>query len=233
MPDKSEQIVPEAEKKVKGKKVAKKKPKSGEGSGVVVPVEASTNGTAHSSSAKSFSISSMVVQPERLENIASPLAPGRIEAKKRDRFTFFRSNPDPAYQAIFMMMEFPDIGACIISTENDMHKKIEGGVRPILLRTCQTMGGLTYLWPLKISPPGARENEWNLGALRIATISESSWVRFGSNGGSYSHQILLVEHPAPVWPTRPFMEMVEEAFEDRIITNLADIRLQRYRGEVI
>jgi hypothetical protein len=79
------------------------------------------------------------------------------------------------------------------------------------------------LWPVKLDPPDGKSNRWNRSALNILEIAASGkWVRIVSLKKEYRHQVSrrTFEETPPKFSDRPFTDLVNEAFKDRIVDSL-------------
>jgi hypothetical protein len=85
------------------------------------------------------------------------------------------------------------------------------------------MAGEEGLWPLKLNPPDGRSNNYNTSALNILELAESGkWVRIVSAKKYYRHQVSkkTFDKVPPKFTDRPFKDLIEIAFKDRIVKTL-------------
>jgi hypothetical protein len=106
----------------------------------------------------------------------------------------------------------PEIAQAKIATEE------EDTIRPLLLVRYVLMTGDEGLWPLKVNR-GEKVNPWNASAHNILTAAETAWVRILSLQGHYRHQVSrkTLEEVPPQFTDRPFMELVDIAFHERMV----------------
>jgi hypothetical protein len=117
-------------------------------------------------------------------------------------------------------LEIPGRDSYLVAPEIAKEKNDEDVIRPILLVRYVTMAGEEALWPLKLTPPDAKTNAWNLSALNVLEIASSGkWVRIVSHQkqGHYRHQVSkkTFEEVPPRFTNRPFMDLIDSHFRDR------------------
>ena len=95
-------------------------------------------------------------------------------------------------------------------------------IRPVLIVRYVTMAGEEGLWPLKLDPPDGKSNRWNTSrAEHSGDGGERQWVRIVSTKKHYRHQVSkkTFEEMPPKFSDRPFKDLVDFAFKDRIVTS--------------
>ena len=95
--------------------------------------------------------------------------------------------------------------------------------------TAITRGGNVFIWPIKLT-----ENDWSRSDLAAAEYAREKWVRVSSNihTGRYETYTARAEGNAPVWPEVSISELLEKAFDGRIIDSWEHPVLRELRGEV-
>ena len=86
-----------------------------------------------------------------------------------------------------------------------------------------TMGGEEGLWPLKLDPPDGKSNRFNKSALTVLEQAEDEkWVRIRSTKKHYTYSVSrkTFEETPPQFSDRSFDELINEAFKDRVVTDL-------------
>jgi hypothetical protein len=86
----------------------------------------------------------------------------------------------------------------------------------VTIFTCVTHKGVAFLWYIKESA-----NEWSRSAYAVAKMATSQWVRTRPNmaASSYDTENAPEELSSlePVWPELSFQEILNSAFEGRIV----------------
>jgi len=89
------------------------------------------------------------------------------------------------------------------------------------------------VWAVKIpNTTRGRPNGYTQTAWEAATAAESKWVRLEANESRTGYDVIEAETqwPDPEWPSETLDELVERAFNDRLITNLDHEVLLKLRG---
>ena len=92
--------------------------------------------------------------------------------------------------------------------------------------------GVLFLWPVKLPGPDGKHNEWHRSAAEAADVAMRRWVRVIANMSLGAYEIFVAEAnlPDPTWPDRPFSEILEIAFRDRLIDRPDHPLIKRLRG---
>jgi hypothetical protein len=91
--------------------------------------------------------------------------------------------------------------------------------KPHLLLTCVTTFGSMFLWPIRLTEGFG--DSWCKSKLRIAAMAESQWVRVpGSQGNGYVAVVSRKDHGEPKWAGGSFDELLDIAFDGRIVEDL-------------
>jgi hypothetical protein len=140
---------------------------------------------------------------------------------------FFTVRPETArpYQdrAFYFLLQMEGRDPYIVAPDIAKQKQDEDTIRPVLLVRYVTMAGEEGLWPLKLDPPDGKSNRWNASALNILDIAASGkWVRIVSMKNEYRYQVSkrTFEETPPRFSDRPFQDLVDDAFKERIVISL-------------
>ena len=93
--------------------------------------------------------------------------------------------------------------------------------------------GVVFLWPAKLPDSTGRLDPWNGSRHKAASIAMGQWVRVVSNRSLCAYDIHSpkIKLKDPTWPELSLKEILEIAFEGRIITELDHPILKSLRGE--
>ena len=84
--------------------------------------------------------------------------------------------------------------------------------------------GEYFLLLIKQPNPGQDDNVWYTTARTAAAAAMQGWVKITKPVGTdrgWGH--IIVQHKMfdPIWPTKPFEELLTAAFPDRVVTSLS------------
>jgi hypothetical protein len=93
--------------------------------------------------------------------------------------------------------------------------------------------GVVFLFPAKLHDSTGRLDSWNSSRHKAAITAMEQWVRVVSNRslGAYDIYISKTKLNDPTWPELSINEILEIAFEGRIITDMNHPILKTLRGE--
>jgi hypothetical protein len=134
--------------------------------------------------------------------------------------SYFRVDPRPGYRAQARIVEDDEdgeSGVYLIDSAYNPPEDVQTFVKPAILMTCVTTRGLVHVWPLKLSHP-----KWSQSGMAVAKAAMTQWVRthlqrsvsgFGIEYAPTETQ----EKVKPQWPELGLEEILEKAFEGKII----------------
>lgn len=104
--------------------------------------------------------------------------------------------------------------------------------KPRRLVPAITATGNFFIWPMKITLDGERENTWNMSADAAAEKAIKQWVNIGSNLAAQVYDVRVAEGgiPEPEWPNLTLKEMLKLAFKDRFIQSLDHPVVKKLKG---
>jgi hypothetical protein len=96
-----------------------------------------------------------------------------------------------------------------------------------------TRAGSVMLWPVKL-PTGGAGNPWFESALKGAEMAKANWIRIFADAGQGQYRIMkaLGDFDAPQFPEKTLSELLEIAFNGRVIDTADHPILRKLRGEV-
>jgi hypothetical protein len=93
--------------------------------------------------------------------------------------------------------------------------------------------GAVMLWPVKL-PTGGAGNPWYESALKGAELAKTGWIRIFADPGQGQYRIMkaLSSLGEPAFPEKTLSELLELAFNGRVIDSPDHPVCRRLRGEV-
>jgi hypothetical protein len=158
-----------------------------------------------------------------------------VPTRKPDRSWFVRVHPDPAYRLETAVIELKeDRETYLVAQSLWSELATETTFSPRLLQTAINRQGVLFLWPIKLPGPDGRHDEWSRSALEATDMARTAWVRVQANMSLGAYEVFQAtgDLPEPEWPDRPFRDLLQTAFRDRLITDVDHPILRRLRGEV-
>jgi hypothetical protein len=170
--------------------------------------------------------SSLAIDQSHLEEFANTKdEPSLIECRRPPKGIYFTVRPEIAKpwkdRAFYYVLQMEGRDPLIVAPNIAKKKSEEDTIRPVLIVRYVTMAGEEGLWALKLDD-GAKSNRWNRSALTILELAESKWVRIMSAKKEYRYQVSKrdFEQTPPRFSDRPFTDLVDEAFKDRMVLSL-------------
>jgi hypothetical protein len=150
-----------------------------------------------------------------------------VECQRPPKGIFFtvRSETTKPWQdrGFYFLLQIEGRDSYLVAPGIAKQKKDEDVIRPVLIVRYVTMAGEEGLWALKLDQPDAKSNRWNKSALNILELAASGkWVRIVSAKSHYRHQASrrTFKEVPPQFSDRPFTDLINAAFKDRIIESL-------------
>jgi hypothetical protein len=175
-----------------------------------------------------LSAASLVIDQSHMEEFANAEEKSSvIECRRPPKGIFFtvRQETGKTWQdrAFYFLLQIEGRDPYIVAPDVAKQKQDEDTIRPVLIVRYVTMAGEEGLWPVKLDPPDGKSNRWNRSALNILEIASSGkWVRIVSLKKEYRYQVSrrTFEETPPKFSDRPFTDLVNEEFKDRIVDSL-------------
>ena len=151
-----------------------------------------------------------------------------VGCERPPKGVFFTVLPEPNLpsqnRGLYWVLQLEGRDPYLVTPDIAEQKKGDEDVlRPVFLVRYVTMAGDEALGPLKINPPDGKANKWNSTARKIMEIAAAGkWVRIVSMGNYYRHQVSrkTMEDTPPQFSDRTFHELIDIAFEGRVIDTL-------------
>lgn len=114
----------------------------------------------------------------------------------------------------------------------DIHEALSSHAKPRRLLLTVTATNNLFLWALKLTPPGERENTWNLTAYNAAVLAEQKWINMISSSTAQAYLTREAEGiiPEPTWPDLSLAKILELSFRDRFIQSLDHPVVKKLKG---
>jgi hypothetical protein len=156
-----------------------------------------------------------------------------VPLQRPGRQVFFRTNPDPSWSlTTSIVFDEEGFGRDAYLVLPQMRGELLGEVRTTLVSAIMTRQGVFQLWPLKLPLDDGHPNAWYESAREALELSRTRWVcmRPDLSLGAYRVLCAIGDLPDPVWPDRPFRELLDIAFRGRIIDSSDHPLVRRLRG---
>ena len=152
---------------------------------------------------------------------------GDVECRRPPKgiyFTVRKETTEPwKDRKFYFLLQIEGRDPYIVAPHIAKLKQEEDTIRPVLIVRYVTMGGEEGLWPLKLDPPDGKSNRFNKSALTVLEEAEDEkWVRIRSTKKHYTYSVSrkTFEETPPQFSDRSFDELINEAFKDRVVTDL-------------
>lgn len=158
-----------------------------------------------------------------------------ISIQKPNRESWVRTHPNPEYHFRTFVIELKeDRETYLVEPElwSEVNEDATFSAREFF--TSMTRHGVVFLWPIRLPSPDGKWDNWNRSAMDAANFAKDKWIRVSSNlhAGRYEIVTSTAEIPDPVWPEKPFGELLKLAFQDFRIDTFDHPVLKRLRGEL-
>jgi hypothetical protein len=113
-----------------------------------------------------------------------------------------------------------------------MRGALVGEARPVLLIPVISRQRALFIWPVPLPSEDGRRNAWTETAQEAMARAKGHWVRLMPDMGLGAYRIYLAEGQLsdPVWPDKPFEEILEIAFRNNVIDSPDHPVVRRLRG---
>jgi len=140
-----------------------------------------------------------------------------IEVRTADKKWWWRANRNPDFQIaaeVLIIDGGRSEGCWLLEPDYDFPEELSTKSVPVLLTYCITSDGVEFLFKAtqsEKSPTGSTR--------RLITEARSRWIQSEWNGSSKSYNFEYARklHKEPVWPNRTMDELLDAAFDGKII----------------
>jgi hypothetical protein len=151
-----------------------------------------------------------------------------VPVRRPGRSEFFRVHPEPEFTVdafVIEHMDGLDRTTYWLSSEvrSVLNVELAEELRPVRLYTCISKRNVVFLWPARLPTVGSNAGRaWHESALLVAEQAKTLWVKMVGNRdlGAYDYVKARGELGEPQWPEKSFLELLDTAFRERIITDM-------------
>jgi len=156
-----------------------------------------------------------------------------VPVRKPSPQIFFRVHPDPQYRMNAALIELKDDRETYLVTPR-LYPALAGEAVAKTLFTAINRQGDVFLWPLRLPDQHGRLDEWNRSAMGAAALGQRRWIRLVSKMSLGAYEVLEAQDDLgePEWPTETFLELLQVAFQGRIIEAEDHPVIHKLRGRL-
>jgi len=152
-----------------------------------------------------------------------------VPVRKPNRYEFFRTHPGYVLNTTVFTDKEERESYLVAPT---MRSALVGEARPVLLVPVITRQNALLIWPVSLPSEDGRRNAWTDTAQEAMRLAREHWVRLMPDMGLGAYRLYQAEGQLsdPVWPDKPFEELLEIAFRGRVIDSPDHPVVRRLRG---
>ena len=156
----------------------------------------------------------------------------KIPVRRPDRQEWFRVHPDNSLHIQLALIE-DRLDRTYYVIDQDLALSLPDEVVLKKLYYSINRRGVVFLWPVKMPDSTGRLDDWNKSSHKAAMAGMKRWIRIGSNRSLGAYEIFTSKAGLedPTWPELTLNQVLEIAFEDRIIREYDHPFLRELRGE--
>jgi hypothetical protein len=179
-----------------------------------------------------FDLASLRLNPSFLETAGVKKLITTVPSHKPNPQDFVRVRPEPEFRENLATIELKDEREDYI-VRPELLPDLSNEVSYVTLFTAISRQGVIFLWPVKLTAPDSKRNDWARSAREAAEMAMTRWIRLKANIslGAYEIHVAESEMADPVWPDLSFTELLRIAYRDRMITSLDHSVVKRLRGQ--
>ena len=162
-----------------------------------------------------------LVQPVDLSGAATAGTPTRIHINKPRRDEWVRVRSGKEWEmAIYVIEEVQDMDREIYIVTSDLaNGELADDARYAILYLATSSTGRFFWWHVKMAI-NSRRNHWAESALKAVEIAKGKWIRVISANQGYEIREAKAPMPEPQWPDMSRDEIIQLAFEGRVIDTM-------------
>lgn len=152
---------------------------------------------------------------------------------KLNKHRFSRVHPDPSYQVPVLIVEDKDSGETYIATPN-VAGYLGKNAMPKLLRLAVDNAAVPKIIAQPIPDLNGRPNLWNSTMILAIRLAEEEWVRIESDMPAQQYTVIKAANNLgdPKWPDRTMAELVQEVFQNNVISSPDHPYIKQLEGRV-
>jgi hypothetical protein len=171
---------------------------------------------------------------EDISGIGSKEVLIRVPVRRPKKSEFIRTHPDSNMQLAATVYSDRDENEDVYFVTKEMRDKFdEGQLKAVRLQLTISRRGVLFIWPLTLPLDGkSMGRSWHESALKAAEMAKDRWIRIVADKGLSGYRVHLAEGQIadPTWPQYSFGELLEIAFEGRIIRSADHPVIRDLRG---
>lgn len=155
-----------------------------------------------------------------------------VRVGKPTKEQFVRVNSDPSRRLVGVaMIDSKEDGPFLV--DQSVQDALSAETKPKALYEAITRQGTPFIWPVDLPGPDGKLNPWHESMQAAIDLAVTNWVRIIADMemGGYRTFVAQGSLAEPVWPTKPFHELLEIAFKGRVITSLDHPMVRKLWGK--
>lgn len=155
-----------------------------------------------------------------------------VPVKKPNKSSFVRVKDGDEWEFMAFVFENKEAGETYLLT-SDIADVVSESVRAVRLHLAVDRRANPLLIPVPLPDESGRRNAWHDSLALAVERAKHRWVRIVANmpAGSYDLLEAQGELNQPVWPEQNMTQLVEIAFQGKIISNLAHPVIKELLGQ--
>ena len=163
-------------------------------------------------------IRALRITPSQLDLLSVTKVVTHIAITKPSNTTFFRVHRDPDWT--FDAITYDDKGGQEVYVVSPEVVSVFGKTaRSVRLYLAIDKSSNLFLTPLPLPDSDGKWNSWHQSKSVALKLAQEKWIRLQSNQKTSSYDVMVAKGdlPEPEWPAYSFDEVLEKAFEGRVI----------------
>lgn len=160
-----------------------------------------------------------------------------IELRKPPADTFIKIHPDPVYSMVWPTVEKDETIYVVhprVAKQLETDPRMATLVKPVRFVVCAIHQGPFFIWPVKQSMDPANQSNVQKALDQAIGFGMAGWVRITWNPKLRVHDCIEYRGPSvaePVWPDKPFQELMKIALGDaRMVKDMDHPTLRKLAG---
>jgi hypothetical protein len=196
------------------------------------PTEETVSNETAASAPNPFDMDSLRIDTSFIETTSVKKLLTTVPVHKPKSQEFVRSHPGEDYRDTYAMIELQEDNEFYVLTR-EMVVALPGEYFVATIYTYITRQGVVRLCPVKLPGPDGKDNEWNKSLRNAIHHVMKRWARIKSNRGLGAYEIFeapaTANIPDPVWPKATFKELLNIAFNGRVVDRIDHPLIRKLR----
>ena len=183
------------------------------------------------------SVTSMLDELRLPDNYSKSIGGIKIPTKpsfgKLNQHRYSRVHPNSEYQFPVLLVEDKDVKETYIATRS-MSSYLGKSATPKILRLAVDNAGVPRIIAQPIANTDSQSNLWAASMNDAIKRAENTWIRIESNMDSKQYTIYEANGDLgdPDWPEQTMAELIDEIFENKIISSPDHPYIKQLQGRV-